>query len=141
MRNPRILIFDEPTAVLTAEESDSLLAILRQLSDNGRAIVFITHKLREALALGDRITVLRGGKVVGSPDPATTTIESLGSMMVGRSLHAVEREPGEGKDASEHGAVLSVREVGYASRTLTGASIRSMSFEVPRAVRSSGLSE
>jgi len=132
MRDPRILIFDEPTAVLTAEESDSLLAILRQLSDNGRAIVFITHKLREALALGDRITVLRGGKVVGSPDPATTTIESLGSMMVGRSLHAVERAPGEGKDATEHEAVLSVRDVSYASRTLTGASVRSTSFEVAR---------
>jgi simple sugar transport system ATP-binding protein len=129
MRDPRILIFDEPTAVLTAEESDSLLAILRRLRDAGRAIVFITHKLREALAVGDRITVLRRGRVVGSADPATASVESLGAMMVGRSLRVVERESDlEPRPAAP--PVLSVHGLSFASRTLTGASVRDVSFQV-----------
>jgi simple sugar transport system ATP-binding protein len=139
MRDPRILIFDEPTAVLTAEESDSLLAILRSLRAAGRAIVFITHKLREAIAVGDRITVLRRGRVVGTADPATTTTEALGAMMVGRTLRVVERgtvtgEPGAGGAGAggdrAAAAVLSVRSASYASRTLTGASLHDATFEV-----------
>ncbi|MCU1492635.1 MAG: heme transporter ATP-binding protein [Acidimicrobiaceae bacterium] len=132
MRDPRILIFDEPTAVLTAEESDKLLAVLRRLRDDGRAIVFITHKLREALAVGDRITVLRRGQVVGRADPKSATTESLGAMMVGRNLRVVERAPSESVAAEARETVISVRELSYAARTPTGASVDSLTFDVAR---------
>src|SRR4029434_4367609 len=62
----QVLILDEPTAVLTRQESDELMGIMRSLRDNGTSIVFITHKLKEVLAIADRITVIRRGKVVGT---------------------------------------------------------------------------
>ncbi|HTW97865.1 MAG TPA: ABC transporter ATP-binding protein [Acidimicrobiales bacterium] len=132
MRDPRILIFDEPTAVLTAEESDSLLAILQRLRDAGRTIVFITHKLREAIALGDRITVLRRGRVVGDVDPAEATPESLGELMVGRNVRAVEREPIDEAALAAAEVVVSVRSVSYLAPSLTGASLHDVSLEVSR---------
>jgi len=130
MRDPRVLIFDEPTAVLTIEEADKLLAVLRRLRDDGRAIVFITHKLREAIAVGDRITVLRRGQVVGREDPKTATPESLGAAMVGRSLRVVERSAEDSSAVAGRKTVVSVRELEYVTRTLTGASVRKVSFDV-----------
>jgi simple sugar transport system ATP-binding protein len=65
-RGAEVLILDEPTAVLTPQEANDLLVIIRQLAAQGRAVVFISHKLNEVLAVSDRITVLRGGRVVGS---------------------------------------------------------------------------
>jgi general nucleoside transport system ATP-binding protein len=83
--NAKVLIFDEPTAVLTPQETDELMAIMKQLRAAGTAIVFITHKLREVQEVADKITVLRLGKIVGEADPKSTSSE-LASMMVGREV-------------------------------------------------------
>jgi simple sugar transport system ATP-binding protein len=84
-RNAEVLVFDEPTAVLTPQETDELMAIMRQLRDEGTAIVFITHKLREVREVADRITVIRLGKIVGEAQPTATNAE-LASLMVGRAV-------------------------------------------------------
>jgi ABC-type uncharacterized transport system ATPase subunit len=84
-REARVLVFDEPTAVLTPQETDELMIIMRQLKEAGTAIVFITHKLREVREVADRITVMRLGKVVGDARPTATNAE-LASLMVGRSV-------------------------------------------------------
>src|SRR5690606_23248996 len=88
-RDARCLILDEPTAVLTPHEIDELMAIIRQLADGGRSVIFISHKLREALGIADRITVLRGGEVVGRTTPAETDEQALAAMMVGRDVQLV----------------------------------------------------
>jgi simple sugar transport system ATP-binding protein len=94
-READILILDEPTAVLTPGEVDEFFDVVRALVDQGKSIVFITHKLREVLAVADRITVLRGGEVVGSADPATATAQSLATLMVGRDVNlSIEKTPG-----------------------------------------------
>src|SRR4029079_14235387 len=97
-RQAKVLILDEPTAVLTPQETDELIAIMRQLKESGTSIVFITHKLREVRAVADRITVIRRGKVVGHAEPTSSETE-LASLMVGRSVElAVARSeavPGE----------------------------------------------
>jgi simple sugar transport system ATP-binding protein len=85
-RGAELLILDEPTAVLTPQETDELLAILRDLATGGVGIIFITHKLREVLAVTDRVTVLRRGKSVGTVETASATTESLAELMVGRSV-------------------------------------------------------
>jgi general nucleoside transport system ATP-binding protein len=94
----KILILDEPTAVLTPQEIDELMGIMRELKGQGTSIIFITHKLREVKAIGDRITVIRRGKVVGTTAPSTSEAE-LAEMMVGRSVSLVVD-----KDAAEAGA-------------------------------------
>ena len=81
----QVLVFDEPTAVLTPQETDELMGIMRTLRDDGTAIVFITHKLREVREVADRITVIRLGKVVGEAEPTATNVE-LASLMVGRAV-------------------------------------------------------
>lgn len=89
----KVLILDEPTAVLTPQETDELIAIMRQLTAAGTSIVFITHKLREVRAVADRITVIRRGAVVGSAEPDTSENE-LASLMVGRSVSlGVDKAP------------------------------------------------
>jgi simple sugar transport system ATP-binding protein len=91
--NAKILIFDEPTAVLTPQETDEFMDIMRQLRDEGTAIVFITHKLREVRAVADRITVVRLGKVIGEASPTETNAQ-LASMMVGRAVElTVHKDP------------------------------------------------
>jgi ABC-type uncharacterized transport system ATPase subunit len=85
-RQADILILDEPTAVLTPGEVDEFFGIVRSLVEQGNSIVFITHKLREVLAVADRITVLRHGRVVGTADPAAATQQSLATLMVGRDV-------------------------------------------------------
>jgi ABC-type uncharacterized transport system ATPase subunit len=85
-RGAEILILDEPTAVLTPAETDELLGIMRTLAAQGTSIIFITHKLQEVMAVADTITVLRGGKVVGTTTPRETDRAGLANMMVGRSV-------------------------------------------------------
>ncbi len=95
VRKANVLILDEPTAVLTPQETDELIAIMRQLKAGGTSIVFITHKLREIRAVADRVTVIRRGKVVGEASPTASETE-LASMMVGRSvLLTVDKQPAE----------------------------------------------
>src|SRR5688500_8693902 len=84
----KVLILDEPTAVLTPQEIDELMDIMRELKKQGTSIVFITHKLREVKAVGDRITVIRRGKVVGTASPDAPEAE-LAEMMVGRAVQLV----------------------------------------------------
>jgi simple sugar transport system ATP-binding protein len=100
-----ILILDEPSAVLTPQETEGLFGIMRSLLARGVSIIFISHKLKEVLEICDAVTVLRLGKVVGSADPKQSTEASLASMMVGRSvLLEVARQPARPRDV-----VLSVR--------------------------------
>jgi simple sugar transport system ATP-binding protein len=98
-READILILDEPTAVLTPGEVDDFFDVVRGLVDQGKSIIFITHKLREVLAVADRITVLRDGRMVGSADPAEATQQSLANLMVGRDVvfrvEKGEAKPGE----------------------------------------------
>ena len=84
-RDAKVLVLDEPTAVLTPQETDELMEIMRGLAKSGTSIVFITHKLREVKAVADKITVIRQGRVVGEAKPSTETAE-LASMMVGREV-------------------------------------------------------
>lgn len=98
-RNADILILDEPTAVLTPQEADELFMIMRALIGQGKSIIFITHKLREVLAVADRISVMRGGKMIGTVTPADATQEKLAEMMVGRkvilTIDKAEAHPGQ----------------------------------------------
>ncbi|RME54628.1 MAG: ATP-binding cassette domain-containing protein, partial [Caldilineae bacterium] len=82
-RQADILILDEPTSVLTPQEIEGLFDVMNLLREQGKSIIFITHKLKEVLRIADRIAVLRRGKVVGEADPRTATQASLASMMVG----------------------------------------------------------
>ncbi|MGY6497385.1 MAG: ABC transporter ATP-binding protein [Microcella sp.] len=92
-RDAKVLVFDEPTAVLTPQETDELMDIMRQLKAEGTAIVFITHKLREVREVADRITVIRLGKVVGEAEPTASNAE-LASLMVGRAVSlTVDKAP------------------------------------------------
>lgn len=93
-READILIFDEPTAVLTPQEADELFKIMHSLTGQGKSIIFITHKLREVLEVADRITVIRRGKVIGTVVPAEADQNLLASMMVGRDVQLeLERSP------------------------------------------------
>ena len=97
-RGVRILILDEPTAVLTPQEAQNLFATLRALADDGRAIIFVTHKLDEVMAVADRVTVLRDGRKVGAMPTSEADPATLARMMVGRDLSVSERSrtaPGE----------------------------------------------
>jgi simple sugar transport system ATP-binding protein len=98
MRDARVLILDEPTAVLTPQETDDLMEVMRSLKAGGTSIVFITHKLREVRAVADRITVIRRGKVVGEASP-TASSQELASLMVGRPVQLeIDKGPAEPGD-------------------------------------------
>jgi general nucleoside transport system ATP-binding protein len=99
IREVDLLILDEPTAVLTPQETDELLTVMRSLKASGKSIVFITHKLKEVKAIADRITVIRRGKTVGTATPDTSE-EELAALMVGRSvILTVDKPPAQRGDA------------------------------------------
>ncbi|RFA15210.1 heme ABC transporter ATP-binding protein [Subtercola boreus] len=99
-RDAKVLVFDEPTAVLTPQETDELMVIMGQLRDAGTSIVFITHKLREVREIADRITIIRLGKVVGEAEPTASNAE-LASLMVGRAVElTVHKEVARPGDAA-----------------------------------------
>jgi general nucleoside transport system ATP-binding protein len=99
LRDASMLILDEPTAVLTPQETEALFTIMRSLASSGRSILFITHKLKEVLAIADRITVVRQGRVIGTTTPAESNEAELATMMVGRDVDLVvrkdEAQPGD----------------------------------------------
>ena len=92
-RDARVLILDEPTAVLTPQEAEVLFGTMRQMAADGRTVIFISHKLNEVTAVSDRVTVLRGGKSVATASTAESTPRSLASLMVGREVGETERKP------------------------------------------------
>ena len=87
-RGAEVLILDEPTAVLTPQETDSLFEILRLFRDQGKTIILITHKLQEIFALTDRVTVMRAGQVVGEVDTQSSSREAVASLMIGRQIES-----------------------------------------------------
>ncbi len=98
-RNANILVLDEPTAVLTPQEAEDLFDVMRELTQKGVSIIFITHKLKEILNVADRVTVMRRGKVVGHTKPSETDAQGLATMMVGRDvLLQVEKTPAKPKE-------------------------------------------
>ncbi|MGH2710975.1 MAG: ABC transporter ATP-binding protein [Actinomycetota bacterium] len=119
-RGADLLILDEPTAVLTPGEAKDLFRILRALRDAGKTVVFISHKLDEVLAVADRITVLRRGKVVGETSPSETSKEKLAEMMVGRPVLFRLEKP----SVKVGGPVLRV------DRLQVGEAVKSVGFEV-----------
>ena len=126
-RKADILIMDEPTAVLTPQETDELLKVMRGFADSGVAVIFITHKLREVLAIADTICVLRGGRAVGTTTPAQTDQAGLAQLMVGRSvLLSVEKAP-----ATPGDVVLEVEEL-RANNDLGLPALRGVSLEIRR---------
>jgi len=110
-READCLILDEPTAVLTPSEIDDMLEIIRRLADEGRSVIFISHKLREVRAIADTITILRRGRVVGSTTPAESDEQELASAMVGRDVQlVVDRSPAAPSDVVLDVAGLRVRD-------------------------------
>ena len=125
-RENEILIFDEPTAVLTPQEIDELMEIMRGLKAEGKSILFITHKLNEIMAVADRCTVLRKGKGIGTVNVADTTKEELSRMMVGRSVDfVVHKEPAKPGDV-----VLDVKDLTVASKVHKNNAVKNVSFQV-----------
>ena len=125
-RDNDILIFDEPTAVLTPQEIDELMKIMKNLAAEGKSILFITHKLNEIMEVADRCSILRKGKYIGTVDVANTTKEELSSMMVGRNVKfAVDKA--EAKPGKE---VLKVENVSVKSKIHSKDSVHNVSFNV-----------
>ena len=125
-RDNEILIFDEPTAVLTPQEIDELMEIMRGFKKEGKSILFITHKLNEIMAVADRCTVLRKGKYVGVVDIANTTQEELSRMMVGRDVQLqVEKAP-----AKPGEVILDVQDVTIPSATHKKNAVKDVTFQV-----------
>ena len=127
-RDNEILIFDEPTAVLTPQEIDELMATMREFAKEGKSILFISHKLAEIMAVADRCSVLRKGKYIGTVETANTTMEELSAMMVGRnvSFHVDKKpaEPGE--------VVLEVEGMTMASKLHKNNAVKNVSLKVRR---------
>lgn len=125
-RDNEILIFDEPTAVLTPQEIDELMEIMRGFKAEGKSILFITHKLNEIMAVADRCTVLRKGKYIGTVDIKNTTKEELSRMMVGRDVEfAVHKEP-----AKPGKPILEVKGLTVASKLHHNNAVKQVSFNV-----------
>ena len=125
-RDNDVLIFDEPTAVLTPQEIDELLKIMKNLANSGKSILFITHKINEILAVADRCTVLRKGKYIGTVDIKDTNKAALSEMMVGRPVEFVvdkkEQKPGE--------IILDVNNLVIGSSRKGKNSVNDVSFQV-----------
>ena len=125
-RDNEILIFDEPTAVLTPQEIDELMQIMKNLAAEGKSILFISHKLAEIMAVADRCTVLRKGKYIGTVETKNTTAEALSAMMVGRNVNFhVEKKPSVPGDV-----ILDVENMSVASKAHHGDAVKNVSFKV-----------
>ena len=125
-RDNEILIFDEPTAVLTPQEIDELMATMKGFAAEGKSILFITHKLNEIMAVADRCTVLRKGKCIGTVNIADTTKQELSNMMVGRPVQLqVEKA-----DATPGDVVLEVKDLTVPSKIHKNNAVKDVSFQV-----------
>lgn len=130
LQDPKLLIMDEPTSVLTPQEVEILFKTLRQLSAEGTAILYISHKLEEIRSLCDAATILRRGKVVGTADPKASTARELAEMMVGATLTPPERPAP--KDWGGLHAALEVTGLSAASPIPFGTSLKDVTFTVRR---------
>ena len=127
-RDNEVLIFDEPTAVLTPQEIQELLVIMKNLAAEGKSILFITHKLAEIMQVADRCSVLRKGKYIGTVDIKDSTPESLSAMMVGRDVNfVVEKKPCETGEV-----VLDIQGMTVASKRHKNNAVNNVSFQVRR---------
>ena len=127
-RENEILIFDEPTAVLTPQEIEELMQIMRNLKAEGKSILFISHKLAEIMSVADRCTVLRKGKYIGTVDTKDTTVKELSAMMVGRNVNFhVEKKPHEPGDV-----VLEIDHMSVASKVHANNAVKDVSLKVRR---------
>lgn len=127
-RDNEILIFDEPTAVLTPQEIEELMKIMKNLAKEGKSILFITHKLNEIMAIADRCTILRKGKYIGTVDIKDTSKEELSRMMVGRNVNfKVDKKPAEPGET-----VLKVEDMTVASKMHKNNAVKKVSFNVRR---------
>ncbi len=127
-RDNEILIFDEPTAVLTPQEIEELMAVMKNLAAEGKSILFISHKLSEIMAVADRCTVLRKGKCIGTVNTADTTPEALSAMMVGRQVElTIDKAP-----AKPGVVVLEVSHLTVPSKVHKGNAVKDVSFTVRR---------
>ncbi|MBQ7729662.1 MAG: ABC transporter ATP-binding protein [Spirochaetales bacterium] len=125
-RDNEILIFDEPTAVLTPQEIDELMQIMRNLKAEGKSILFISHKLAEIMAVADRCTILRKGKYIGTVETKDTTAQELSSLMVGRNVNFhVEKQPEKLGDV-----VLEINNMTVASKTHKNNAVKDVSLKV-----------
>ena len=125
-RDNEILIFDEPTAVLTPQEIEELLQIMKNLAAEGKSILFITHKLNEIMSVADRCSVLRKGKYIGTVDIKDCTKDDLSRMMVGRDVEfAVQKAPAQPGDV-----VLDVKNLSVASKLSKKNAVNDVSFQV-----------
>ncbi len=125
-RENEILIFDEPTAVLTPQEIDELLKIMKNLAAEGKSILFISHKLNEIMSVADRCSILRKGKYIGTVDIDKTDKAELSRMMVGRDVEfVVHKEPAKPKDT-----VLEVKDMTVASKVHRNNAVKNVSFKV-----------
>ena len=125
-RDNEILIFDEPTAVLTPQEIDELMQIMKSLSAEGKSILFISHKLNEIMAVSDRVTVLRKGRCVGTVETSETDKQALSDMMVGRPVQLVVTKG----EAHPTDVVLRLDHVTVPSRLHKKDAVRGVSFDV-----------
>ena len=126
-RSANILIFDEPTAVLTPQEVEGLFKIIRSLTEKGKSIIFITHKLKEVMNIADDITVLRLGRVVGSIAPQDASPKILASMMVGRDVNLiVKKQPAKPGDT-----VLDVKNL-FVRNELQNLTVNGVTFDVKK---------
>jgi simple sugar transport system ATP-binding protein len=130
LQDPKLLIMDEPTSVLTPQEVEILFKTLRQLAADGTAILYISHKLEEIRALCDAATILRRGKVVGTADPKASTARELAEMMVGATLTPPERPAP--KDWGGDHAALEVKGLSAPSPIPFGTSLKDVTFTVKR---------
>ena len=127
-RDNEILIFDEPTAVLTPQEIDELMQIMRNLAAEGKSILFISHKLAEIMAVADRCTVLRKGRCIGTVNTRETTMEELSAMMVGRQVNfKVDKKP-----MTPGEVVLDVQNLTVPSKLHRNNAVRDVSLQVRR---------
>ena len=125
-RDNEILIFDEPTAVLTPQEIEELLQIMKNLAAEGKSILFISHKLNEIMSVADRCSVLRKGKYIGTVDIKNSSKDELSRMMVGRDVEfAVQKEPAKPTDV-----VLDVKGMTVASKVHKNNAVKDVSFQV-----------
>ena len=124
-REAEILILDEPTAVLTPQEVEGLFKVMRSLVASGKSVIFITHKLKEVMAIADHITVLRGGRVIGTVTPSEVTQEKLAAMMVGRDVNLVVQK----EVASPKEVVLEVKDLQVRDER-QNKTVNGVSFEV-----------